>query len=142
MSQYLLDTDWIVDVLHGQEAATQTLLELAPSGLALSMITYGELYEGAYYARDPETALAGLRDFLEGKDILPLTLAILERFAIVRGALPRPIRRQLGDLDILIAATALEHDLTLLTRNLRDFQHIPNLKLYQPSEPPSQLPRQ
>jgi predicted nucleic acid-binding protein len=39
MSQYLLDTDWIVDVLHGQEAATQTLLELASSGLALSMIT-------------------------------------------------------------------------------------------------------
>jgi predicted nucleic acid-binding protein len=142
MSQYLLDTDWIVDVLHGQEQATQTLLELAASGLALSMMTYGELYEGAYYAREPEPALAGLRDFLAGKDILPLTLAIMERFAIVRGALPRPIRRQVGDLDILIAATALEHDLTLLTRNLRDFQHIPHLKLYQPNQPPSQLPRQ
>jgi predicted nucleic acid-binding protein len=142
MSQYLIDTDWIVDVLHGQEQATQTLLELASSGLALSMMTYGELYEGAYYARDPESALAGLRDFLEGKDILPLTLAIMERFAIVRGALPRPIRRQLGDMDILIAATALEHDLTLLTRNRRDFQHIPGLTLYQASEPPSQLPRQ
>ena len=142
MSQYLLDTDWIVDVLHGQEQATQTLLELAAFGLALSMITYGELYEGAHYARDPESALAGLRDFLAGKEILPLTLAIMERFAIVRGALPRPIRRQVGDLDVLIATTALEHDLTLLTRNLRDFQHIPNLKLYQPSQPPSQLPRQ
>ena len=94
MSQYLIDTDWIVDVLHGQEAATQTLLVLASSGLALSMMTYGELYEGAYYARDPESALAGLRDFLEGKEVLPLTLAIMERFAIVRGALPRPIRRQ------------------------------------------------
>jgi tRNA(fMet)-specific endonuclease VapC len=142
MSQYLVDTDWIVDVLHGQEQATQTLLELAASGLALSMMTYGELYEGAYYARDPESALAGLRDFLAGKEILPLTLAIMERFAIVRGALPRPIRRQVGDLDILIATTALEHDLTLLTRNLRDFQHIPHLKLYQASPPPSQLPRQ
>jgi len=35
MSLYLLDTDWIVDVLNGQEAATQTLIELAPHGLAL-----------------------------------------------------------------------------------------------------------
>ena len=128
MSVYLLDTDWIVNVLHGQEAAIQTLLELASSGFAVSIITYGELYEGAYYARQPEPALAGLNAFLEGKEVLPLTLAIMERFAIVRGALPRSIRRQIGDMDILIAATALEHDLTLLTRNLRDFQHIPDLK--------------
>ena len=133
MSLYLLDTDWIVDVLHGQESATQTLLELAPSGLAVSIIAYGELYEGAYYSRQPETALAGLNAFLEEKEVLPLTLAIMERFAIVRGALPRSVRQQVGDMDILIAATSLEHDLTLLTRNIRDFQHIPDLKLYQPS---------
>jgi predicted nucleic acid-binding protein len=36
-------------------------------------------------------------------------------------------------MDILIAATALEHNLTLLTRNRKDFQVIPNLKLYQPN---------
>ena len=44
MSRYLLDTDWIVDVLNGQETAIQTFLELAPAGLAISIITYGELY--------------------------------------------------------------------------------------------------
>jgi tRNA(fMet)-specific endonuclease VapC len=88
MSRYLLDTDWIVDVLNGQAAAIQTLLELAPAGLALSIITYGELYEGAYYSRNPEAALAGLHAFLEGKKILPLSQAVIEGFAIVRGALP------------------------------------------------------
>ena len=119
--------------MHGQESAIQTLLELTPSGLALSIITYGELYEGAYYARNPEPALAGLHAFLEGKEILLLSQAVIERFAIARGGLTRQIRQQIGDLDILIAATALEHDLTLLTRNLRDFQHIPDLSLYQPS---------
>jgi len=36
-------------------------------------------------------------------------------------------------MDLLIAATALSHNLTLLTRNISDFQHIPQLKLYQPS---------
>ena len=56
----------------------------------------------------------------------------MERFAQIRGSLPWPIRQQTGDLDILIAATCLAHNLTLLTRNLRDFQQIPNLKLYQP----------
>lgn len=53
MSSYLVDTDWIIDCLHGQQAATQTLLNLAPQGLAASIISYGELYEDAYYARDP-----------------------------------------------------------------------------------------
>jgi tRNA(fMet)-specific endonuclease VapC len=133
MSRYLLDTDWIVDVLNGQDRAIQMVLELAPSGLAISIITYGELYEGAAFAHDPAPALAGLRSFLKGKAILPLTQAVMERFAHIRGSLPRSIRQQIGDLDILIAATCLEHNLTLLTRNLKDFQQIPNLKLFQPN---------
>jgi tRNA(fMet)-specific endonuclease VapC len=133
MSRYLLDTDWIVDVLNGQEKAIKTVLELASSGLAISIITYGELYEGAAFARDPEPALSGLRNFLKGKAILPLTQPIMERFAHIRGSLPRQIRQQIGDLDILIAATCLAYNLTLLTRNIKDFQQIPNLKLYQPT---------
>jgi tRNA(fMet)-specific endonuclease VapC len=53
MNRYLLDTDWIVDVLNGQEKAIHTVLELAPAGLAVSIISYGELYEGAAFAHDP-----------------------------------------------------------------------------------------
>jgi predicted nucleic acid-binding protein len=133
MNRYLLDTDWIVDILNGQEKAINTVLELASSGLTVSIITYGELYEGAAFAHNPQPALAGLRTFLKGKAILPLTQPIMERFAQIRGSLPRPVRQQIGDLDILIAATCLAHNLTLLTRNLKDFQLIPNLKLYQPN---------
>ena len=131
MNRYLIDTDWVVDILNGQEKAIHTVLELAPAGLAVSIITYGELYEGAVFDRDPEPALSGLRHFLKGKAILPLTQPIMERFAQVRGSLSRQIRQQIGDLDILIAATCLEHHLTLLTRNRKDFLHIPNLKLFQ-----------
>jgi predicted nucleic acid-binding protein len=39
-----------------------------------------------------------------------------------------------ADLDLLIAATALAYDLTLLTFNRRHFQRIPNLRLYSPTE--------
>jgi predicted nucleic acid-binding protein len=67
MSRYLLDTDWVVDILNGQENAIETALELVPQGLAISIITYGELYEGAAFARNPAPALAGLRSFLKGK---------------------------------------------------------------------------
>lgn len=132
MSLYLVDTDYIIDALCAQVSAVQTLLDLAPHGLAISLISYGELYEGAYYATDPVAALTALQTFLEGKELLPLTTAIVERFAVLRGGLPRSVRRQVGDVDLLIAATALIHDLVLLTRNLKDFQHVPGLRLYQP----------
>jgi predicted nucleic acid-binding protein len=89
MSRYLVDTDWIIDVLNVQETAIQMVLELVPSGIAVSIITYGELYEGAAFAQNPEPALTGLRAFLKGKDIIPLTQPIMERFAHVRGSLPR-----------------------------------------------------
>ncbi len=76
--------------------------------------------------------MAGLARFLQGYTLLPLTTTIMERFAIVRGQLPRAVRQQVGDMDLLIAATALTHDLTLVTRNLRDFALIPGLSLYRP----------
>jgi tRNA(fMet)-specific endonuclease VapC len=134
VSLYLVDTNWVIDALHAEPVAVQTLADLTDDGLAISLITYAELYEGAYYARDPQTALAGIQTFLRKKELLPLTTEIAERFAVVRGQLSRHVRRQIGDLDLLIAATALEHDLILLTRNLKDFQHIPELRIYPPSQ--------
>ena len=56
----------------------------------------------------------------------------MEHFGIIRGALPRNIRQQIGDMDLLIAATALHFGLILVTRNIKDFQHISGLLLYQP----------
>lgn len=130
VSGYLIDTDRIIDVSHGVPEATHTLALLSTDGVAISLITYGELYEGAHFSTNRTKALADLRGFLEGKVLLPLTPTIMETFAVIRGGLPRQLRQQIGDMDILIAATALEHDLTLLTRNLRDFQHVPTLRLY------------
>lgn len=130
MSPYLIDTDWIIDVFNNQIQAAATLKQLANRGLAVSVITYGELYQGAFYARDPQSALAALPVFFSDKQVLPLTTVIAERFGIVRGALTPHQRRQIGDMDFLIAATTLTHNLTLLTRNLADFQLVPGLTIY------------
>lgn len=55
----------------------------------------------------------------------------MERFAETR-ALLRRRGQGLADFDLLIAATALRHDLTLMTFNFRHFERVPGLKLYQP----------
>ncbi len=129
MSGFLLDTDWVIDLLNNQATAVESLPSLTPEGVAVSIITYGELFEGAYYARDQSAALTALHRVLTGVQLLPLSTPIVERFGILRGALPRNHRQQVGDLDLLIAATTVTHDLTLVTRNVRDFRLIPGVSL-------------
>ncbi len=131
---YLVDSDWVADWLHGRPDTVQLLTTLSSAGLAISLVTDGEIYEGIYFARDPLRSEQAFRQFLRSVDVLPLTRPIMRRFARIRGDLRR--RGQIiGDPDLLIAATALQHDRTLLTRNLRHFQRIPELKLYQSPQP-------
>jgi tRNA(fMet)-specific endonuclease VapC len=126
---YLVDSDRVADWLHGRSAAVDALRALAPDGLAISLVTYGEIYEGIYYGRDPAGSERVFRQFLRAVDVLPLTRPIMRRFARIRGDLRR--RGQLiGDPDVLIAATALHHDLTLVTGNHAHFRRIPELRLH------------
>ncbi len=129
---YLIDTDWVIDYLKGVERAGQLLDPLVGDGISISLITYGEIFEGIYYGRNSERHEQAFRAFLQGASILPLSENSMERFARIRGDL-RAKGQLIGDVDLLIAATALEHDITLLTQNLRHFSRIPDLKLY-PSE--------
>jgi predicted nucleic acid-binding protein len=124
----LADTDIIIDGLNNRPGALERLERLAESGLAVSIISVGELYEGAYRDPDPESRLAGMRQFLQGYQKLGLTDATMEEFARVRASL-RSQGQLIPDLDLLIAATALTHGLTLVTRNLRHFARINGLQL-------------
>jgi predicted nucleic acid-binding protein len=98
--------------------------------LSISVVTYGEILEGIYYGSAPEEHERDFRTLLQGVDRVPLSDSIFERFARLRGQL-RQRGRLIGDLDLLIAATALEHDLVLVTRNRRHFDRIPDLRLYE-----------
>lgn len=130
--RYLVDSDWLIDAFLGIPTAVNLPARLRDDGLAVSIVSYGELFEGAIGTPDPVTELARFRRFLDRLALLPLDDAIMERFARIRADLRR--RGQLiPDLDLLIAATAMRHDLTLLTRNVRHFHRIPDLRIHQPS---------
>ena len=45
---YLIDTDWVIDHLRQVEATTRRLEEFTPAGLAMSVVSLAELYEGVY----------------------------------------------------------------------------------------------
>lgn len=129
MKRYLLDTSLIAAFLHGRPHALTLIEPLVRDGqAATSILVYGEVIE----------YLKGLPTFTEYKARLqklfalnqitpyPLTYPILERYAEIRRTL-RPLRKDIGDIDTLIAATALEHDLTLLTIDT-DYDRVPQLK--------------
>jgi predicted nucleic acid-binding protein len=129
---YLLDTDYIVDYLVGRRDAITFLSSLIPDGVGISLLTVGEIYEGIYYGRDPQKGEEGFRHFLRLVEVVPFDQPIMQQFARIRGELRRK-GKIIGDCDILIAATAMQHNLTLVTRNVKDYQRIPELHLYQHS---------
>lgn len=129
---YLVDSDWVAEYLKGRANAVSLLDDFFQEGLAISIITFGEIYEGIYYGTDPQHNELIFRRFLRGVRVLGINRPIARRFALIRGKL-RTEGQIIPQPDILIAATALQYNLTLLTRNLRDFERIPDLTLYQPS---------
>jgi tRNA(fMet)-specific endonuclease VapC len=106
----------------------ERLDELQLHGLALSIISLAELYEGVYYSRDPEGDEQDLNNFLRGVTVLGIDEDICKTFGRERGRL-RAAGTLIGDLDILIAATALTYNLTLLTNNRRHFERVVGLRI-------------
>ena len=105
--RYLIDTDWVIDHLHGIERVVNRLKELRSEGLALSVISLAELYEGVYYSRDPDKSQVALEAFLEDVSVLGVDEEICKRFARERGRL-RKEGKLIGDFDLLIGTTGLQ----------------------------------
>jgi tRNA(fMet)-specific endonuclease VapC len=131
--KYLVDTDWVADYLAGQTAAIRLINSLFRDGAAISIISYSEIQEGILGSYDPRAARQGFRRLLRSVRVLPITRPIADRNAAIRSQLRsqnKPIDPRAFDL--LIAATALEYRLTLVTRNTRHYGDIPGIQLYQP----------
>ena len=126
MTAYLVDTDWAIHHLNGHPVITQRLQDLHHEGLALSVAALAEIYEGVYYSRDPEASERSLIAFLESVSLIGIDEETAKIFARERGRL-RAMGMLIGDVDLFIAATALQHSVTLLTNNRRHFERIPGL---------------
>src|SRR5919199_5139866 len=132
--RYLIDSDWVVDHLANDPEANQLLVRLSDEGIAISIITYIEIYQGVLRSPTPREAGEKLRAFIDTVSVLSISPAVARRCAHIRETLRKQgkeFRRRAFDL--LIAATALEHNLTLVTRNREDYEDVPNLRFYQPS---------
>jgi predicted nucleic acid-binding protein len=122
---YLVDSDVLIDVSRGRVAARE-YIDALPEGWAISQISALELIVGARDKRD----LADIDAFLSAYVIVPLrgstgarAYELLKLYAKSHG---------LHVFDSLVAATAIEEGLTLVTKNRRHFEMIEALNLEVP----------
>ncbi|MBK7617015.1 MAG: type II toxin-antitoxin system VapC family toxin [Burkholderiales bacterium] len=117
----LVDTDVLIWHLRGYSQATRRLDQL--SALTLSAVSYLEVLQGM---RNKAEFIA-VQKMLQRRQatMLPVTEAITRRATELMEAMTLSHGLQMGDA--LIAATALEHGLPVLTGNVRHFAAIPSL---------------
>lgn len=122
----------MIDYVAGEPAATDLIESLFSDGVSMSAVTYMEVYDGLFRAGTEPVLLRTRTTILTARTpVLPLTRDTAEVAATLRVALRNAGRRVTSRAyDLLIAATAVEHDLTLVTRNVRDYEDIPGLKLH------------
>lgn len=128
MRQYLLDTGPLAALLLGRPAAVELIRPwLERREAATSILVYGEIIEYLRPRPDFADRAAALRQLLRGAPPYFLTYPIMDRYADIRLRLRKPYGPGLiGDVDTLIAATALERGLTVVTID-SDFQAVPGL---------------
>jgi predicted nucleic acid-binding protein len=121
----LLDSTVLIDVLRGRRGRRALLAELVRRGdfLTTASINLGEVYSGLLPVEEP--LAAALFDALE---VYPLTAGIARAAGSLRYGWARR-GRTLGLSDMVVAATAREYGLTLMTDNRKDFP-MEDLKLF------------
>jgi tRNA(fMet)-specific endonuclease VapC len=134
MSLFVLDTDCLTLLLHGQTEICKQAAAHDPADLAVTIVTVEETLTGWYSQirrakKDDQLirAYAALQQAVEFSGrirILPFDGAAILRFHELRSAKPR-----VGTNDLRIAAVVLVHGAVLVSRNLRHFKGIPGLQI-------------
>jgi len=94
----------------------------------IPVITLMELYYGAYKSQKVTGNLAIIKTIEQSLEIIPVGIESVETFRMPKSKLEN-IGSRLDGFDLIIAASALSHDLTLVTNNEKHFQKIEDLKL-------------
>jgi tRNA(fMet)-specific endonuclease VapC len=125
---FLLDTDTCSFHLKRPSGLIHRFIQHS-GGLYLSTVALGELYAWAYHKSNSAKIVSAIQsDLLPDVQVLDFDSVCAEQFGILRGTLMKQ-GTQVATPDLMIAAVALVYNLTLVTHNTADYQHIPALRL-------------
>jgi predicted nucleic acid-binding protein len=128
---YLIDSDIVIAHLKDDKEVLALIDRLSEGPISISVITYMEAYQGVIRSPEPHTANHKFNAFMASVPAFPVSVEVAQRCAGVREGLRQSGRSYRSrSLDLLIAATAMEYELTLVTRNTKHYDDIPGLQLY------------
>lgn len=130
MRRYLLDTGPLAAYLHGRPGAVQLIAPwIRQRAAATSILVYAEVHEYLQSLSDYPRRREQLRRLMREIPPYTLTYPALERYGDLRRELRPPHGPGIiGDVDTLIAATALTRDLTVVTTDA-DYQRVTGLRV-------------
>lgn len=123
---YVLDTDISIDYLKGNQEVVERILGI--SDIFLTPVTIAELFYGIYRSNKPEKHKAKLLNFLEGVYVLGIDIDVCEIFGKIKAKLMRE-GKITGDFDIMIASICIANNCHLITKNIKHYQGIEELKI-------------
>jgi tRNA(fMet)-specific endonuclease VapC len=134
MSLYVLDTDTVQLLQDENPAVVGHVLAVAAGDLAISVVTVEEQLSGWYtqlrQAKRPERlAWAYRRLAATVRFLSQVQIVDFDESAIRRCEQLKKRKIKVRTMDLRIAATVLERDAILVTRNVRDFQPVPGLRI-------------
>jgi len=125
---YLIDTDIIIYAVKGYDTVLMQIKKNRDIPMSISLISYAELVYGAKKSQYPERNMITVARIRNIYPVVGLNIEIMEVFAGIKAKLVKEGTR-IEDMDLLIAATALYMDMTLVTNNTKHFERIENLKI-------------
>lgn len=124
---YLLDTNVVSVFINGRsERLREKLRAIPPAALALCSVVWAELHYGVAKSTDPARTLARVRGFAGILASVPFDDGAAARYGELRAGMERA-GTIIGPNDLMIAAIALHHGLTVVTHNSREFSRVPGL---------------
>lgn len=127
---YLLDTDNVIDLLGNKGSGAERFKKVANEKLFLSVVSWSEVRYGIDKYPNVVERQGQFKTFLYnfGIQVIPVDIAVCEKFVEIKIDLEKR-HFPLENFDLLIAATAIVNNLTLVTGNLRHFKRVKGLKI-------------
>ena len=124
----LLDTSVLIEMFLMQDKSATFFYQLSKRqyDFSISIITHFEIFRGSDVSQD-----IFWKNFLKSIELIPFDLVSSNEAALLYKQL-RAQNKMVDFADLLIAATALAHNLQLATLNIRDFGKIRNLQILHP----------
>ncbi|MBO7555650.1 MAG: PIN domain-containing protein [Neisseriaceae bacterium] len=125
---FLIDTNILIYRLKNLGNVNANFLKYKDNKMLISVISYGELVYGANKSKSVEKNMATVREIKSIFPMLDITPNVMDIFGEIK-ADTQKIGKSVYDMDLLIAASAIAHNMTLVTHNTKHFENISKLQV-------------